>query len=256
MCLIVFSWNRAGPYKLIMAANRDEYFNRPTITADFWKDNTGIFGGRDSKAGGSWLAFNKNGKWAALTNYRESTAINKKKRSRGLLVSEYLSSDLDPREYSQKLDSENHLYAGYNLLLGSNGDIYYKSNRAKIAGRIEPGVNGLSNHLLNTDWPKVKKSRKRLENCIKESRHNLIERLFTLLSDDKTASIEEVPQTGLSIDWEITLSSIFIKSNHAYGTRSSTVFTIGYDNSIFFEERSFDSYCNEINRNSINLPPP
>ena len=79
MCLIVFSWNRTGPYKLIMAANRDEYFNRPTITAKFWKDKTGVFGGRDSKAGGSWLAFNENGKWAALTNYRDPTAINKKK---------------------------------------------------------------------------------------------------------------------------------------------------------------------------------
>ena len=199
---------------------------------------------------------NENGKWAALTNYRDPTAINKKKRSRGLLVSEYLSSDLDPREYSQKIDSENHLYAGYNLLLGSTSDIYYKSNRGKIAERLETGVNGLSNHLLNTDWPKVKKSRKQLKHYINESKHNLTERLFTLLSDDKTASIEEVPQTGLSIDWEIILSSIFIKSNHGYGTRSSTVFTIGYDNSIFFEERSFDSCCNEINRNSINLAPP
>ena len=255
MCLIVFSWNRPGPYKLIMAANRDEYFNRPTLAADYWKDKTGIFGGRDSQAGGSWLAFNENGKWAALTNYRESTAINKKKRSRGLLVSEYLSSDLDPNEYSEKIDSENHLYAGYNLLLGSTGHIYYKSNRAQITGRLEPSVHGLSNHLLNTDWPKVKQSRKQLESCIKAPKNNLTERLFALLSDDKTASIDEVPRTGLSIDWEITLSSIFIKSNQGYGTRSSTVFTIGHDNSIFFEERSFDSNSIEINRNAINLAP-
>jgi uncharacterized protein with NRDE domain len=176
------------------------------------------------------MGIDSTGRWAAVTNYREAhRPVNKGPLSRGYLTKDFLSSELSAKEYSSQLTSENLPYDGFNLLVGDSDDIFYISNRSARKKTLRTplpkvGLFGLSNHLLDTDWPKVKIGKERLSSIFQ---HDQIDpdQIFELLQDRVPAKNSELPNTGIPKDWEKTLSSTFIVSPE-YGTRSSTVVLI------------------------------
>ncbi len=169
MCLILFAWDVHPQYKLVLLGNRDEFYRRPTAKADFWNNAPEVFAGRDLQAGGTWMGINKNGKFSAVTNYRDlkNFITSSNFLSRGALVADYLKEDLKAEEYLIKLNKEAELYDGFNLLTGDFQNLYFFSNMEKRIKKIEPGIYGLSNHLLDTPWPKVVKGK----NILREVMH-------------------------------------------------------------------------------------
>lgn len=238
MCLILFAYKAHPKYKLIVAANRDEAYGRPTAPANFWEDAPGLLAGRDLEKMGTWMGVTTSGRFAALTNYRDPSEDTAGKRTRGELVADYLKGQENPQSYLQKRASRSKQYPGYNLLAGNIENLYYYSNRGNHIEKIEPGVHGVSNHLLNTDWPKVEKGKEGLGRIIAEDQPDLMDRLFVHLENADPAPDHLLPSTGVSLEWERLLSPMFIKSE-GYGTRSSTVILMN-DEEIFFKERVFN----------------
>ena len=237
MCLIVLAWRTQAPYRLIVAANRDEYFLRPAAPAGFWDDHPGVLAGRDLEAGGTWLGITLGGRFAALTNYRNPADKKTGAPSRGALVSEFLTGKAAPREYVRELEKRGSEYNGFGLLVGDAGSMYFLSNRGGHAARVEPGVRGLSNHLLDTPWPKVEKGKARL--AAQLDRPFDAEAAFALLDDTERAPEGDLPSTGVSLELEERLSAIRIPAVGGYGTRCSTVLALGMDGKIEFHERSY-----------------
>lgn len=239
MCLILFAYKKHPTYKLIVAANRDEFYQRPTAPAHFWEDATQILAGRDLEKMGTWMGVTKEGRFSALTNYRNPGEIVEGMKSRGELVSGALQFRGSLRTYMEALTTQDSLYPGYNLLSGDQNELYYYSNRGKNLTVISPGIYGVSNHLLDSDWPKVKRGKKALEKMIMTKEEIVVEELFSLLTNSEQAPDEYLPKTGVSLEMERMLSPLFIKSN-GYGTRSSTVLLMS-DDEIKYMERSFTS---------------
>lgn len=237
MC-IIFLANRVHPtYPLIVLANRDEFYARPTAAAGRWEDHPEIYAGRDLVAGGTWLGVTDGGKFAAVTNYREP-GVPKGELSRGELVADFLKSDEHIEQYLARVQSRAERYSGFNLLAGHAGsDIYYFSNRLGGTRRLEPGIYGLSNHLLNTAWPKVTNGLARFEQLVAEDSIS-IDKSFELLADETLAADADLPETGVGIERERLLSSIFIQTP-IYGTRSSTFVLFNNNFEFVFQERVF-----------------
>jgi uncharacterized protein with NRDE domain len=238
MCLIVFAYNVHPSYRLILAANRDEFYERPSAPADFWEDQPQVLAGRDLKEGGTWLGVTKKGKFAAITNYRDPASWKNDAPSRGKLVSNYISGKQNADNYLKKISSQIDKYNGFNLLLGNDNDLFVFSNRGEKQ-KLKPGIYGLSNHLLNTPWPKVSRSKRLLKAALDKKGNELEKALFALLSDRHIPPDNKLPATGIGLEWERVLSSIFITSP-VYGTRSSTILLIGKNNRVIFVEKVFD----------------
>jgi uncharacterized protein with NRDE domain len=238
MCLILAALDWHPDYALVVAANRDEFYDRPTASAAFWAEHPRILGGRDLRAGGTWLAIDRKGRFAAVTNYRQGEREPAAPRSRGLLVSDYLVADIDARTHVARVEREAASYNGFNLLAGDARELRWFSNREGRPRLLEPGIYGLSNHLLDTPWPKVTASKSALQALLGGGRADLAPGLFALLSDRTPALDQSLPRTGIGLAWERLLSSAFIASAE-YGTRSSTVVLIGRDGAVTFVERSF-----------------
>ncbi|MBU8880581.1 NRDE family protein [Bacillus sp. FJAT-29790] len=242
MCLILFAYKKHPKYKLIVAANRDEFYERPTASAYFWEDHPHILAGRDLEKMGTWMGVTSGGRFAALTNYRDPKEITAEKRSRGELVAGYLKGSLQPREYLQEAAKSRIIYPGYNLLAGNTDELYYYSNIEDKIQKVEPGIYGVSNHLLNTDWPKVKRGKEGLSTVMNGESEVNVEQLFALLQNADPAPDEALPSTGVSLEWERILSPMFIKSE-GYGTRSSAVLLMT-DEEIYYKERVFSKEGN------------
>jgi len=163
MCLILLSHNDHPTYKLVVAANRDEFYGRPTAPAAFWEDHGHILAGRDQKQGGTWMGVTRHGRWAAVTNYRDPSTQKEHARSRGHLVADYLRARSTPEAYLHQVAQESNRYRGFNILVGRPDQLGYYSNRDGAVRMLEPGCYGLSNHLLDTGWPKVERGRKNFE---------------------------------------------------------------------------------------------
>jgi uncharacterized protein with NRDE domain len=243
MCLILFAYKVHPKYKLMVAANRDEFYQRPTAPVHFWEDDPEILAGRDLEKLGTWMGVTKTGRFAALTNYRDPKEVTQGKRSRGELVANALQYKGDIKEYMQSLVRNNDTYPGYNLLASDSDELYYYSNVGKELITVTPGIYGVSNHLLNTTWPKVQTGKEGLAAILDSNQEDLVEPLLTLLQKVDQAPDEELPQTGVSLDLERLLSSMFIKSDN-YGTRSSTVLLMD-EQEIHYVERVFT--FNELN---------
>ncbi|MFZ3577221.1 NRDE family protein [Virgibacillus sp. DJP39] len=239
MCLINFQLNNHPKYKLIVAANRDEFYNRPTATAQFWKDNPKILAGRDLLQMGTWLGITKQGRFAALTNFRDPAEKTTGKVSRGDIVKSYLEEDDTPVDFLEKLKRNKDKYAGFNVLVGNFEKLFYYSNNQNEIMEIKAGTHGLSNHFLNTPWPKVEKGKKMLREYVNGQNEVQPEKLFNIISDTETASDDRLPQTGIDLELERKLSSQFITSPN-YGTRSSTVLLVDQDNQVTFVERTYE----------------
>lgn len=240
MCLINFQLQTHPKYKLIVAANRDEFYGRPTAPAQFWTDQPELLAGRDLLGMGTWLGITKSGRFAALTNYRDPSEKPEGKISRGEIVRNFLSGDMPAEEYLKELHLNKDKYNGFNLLVGTPDEIYYYSNVSGKIERVSPGTHGLSNHLLDTPWPKVVKGTNSLREYAGRHEDLEVESLFQILSNAEQATDEELPETGVGKDLERSLSSMFIKIPN-YGTRCSTIVLVDHQNRVTFSERTYEN---------------
>lgn len=244
MCIIFFAYKSHPNYRLIVAANRDERYARPTDRAHFWHDEPNILAGRDLEKMGSWLGITKTGRFAALTNFRNPNENQQNKQSRGQIVRNFLAGNESPRDFLVQLQQERNNYPGFNALTGNDDSLVYYSNYENEIKQLNPGIYGLSNHLLDTPWPKIEKGKRRME-ALLQHRTVGVNDLFDLLKDAEPAPKHKLPNTGVPKDLEKQLSSIFIKTPH-YGTRCSTIITVDHSGNVFFSERTFP------NRNNLN----
>jgi uncharacterized protein with NRDE domain len=236
MCLLLLSYRQHAGYPLVVAANRDEFYGRPTAPAAFWQDADGVFAGRDLMAGGTWMGVTVEGRFAAVTNYRQMGSVKPAAPSRGDLVAGYLKGHDAPLEYMQRLVPGADAYNGFNLVVGDPDGLVYFSNRGGAPRTLEPGLYGLSNHLLDTPWPKVVRGKAALRRVL-EAPALEREAIFDFLSDETRASDDLLPDTGVGRDWERVLSSLFISSEN-YGTRLSTVVLLDAGGALTFAERT------------------
>jgi uncharacterized protein with NRDE domain len=234
MCLIALAWQAHPDYPLIVMANRDEFHRRPAAPARFWPEAPSLLAGRDLSAGGTWLGVTRQGRFAALTNYRDPAAPPGE-RSRGLLVSQFLMGHERAISYAATVAAEGRHYGGFNLLLGDREALVIVSNRGTAPARLAPGIHGLSNHLLDTPWPKVAKARAGLQTRLAEPNADT---LLALLGDQAVAADADLPETGIGLAMERMLSPLFIHSPQ-YGTRASTVLLMGHER-VSFSEQTFD----------------
>ena len=221
-----------------MAGNRDEFYNRRTASADYWQDYPQILAGRDLEAGGTWMGMSTSGKISMLTNYRDPKNIDPAAPSRGQLVSDFLKLDIGPEKYLKGVDGNGKKYNGFNLIVGDSSELCYYSNYKKGIDRLTPGYYGISNHLLETPWPKVILGKQKMEHAIQREKID-VEEMFEVLYDDSTAPDDQLPDTGLPLERERALSSMFIKT-HNYGSRCSTVVLVDATNKVMFSERVYN----------------
>ncbi|WP_164669721.1 NRDE family protein [Virgibacillus doumboii] len=240
MCLINFQLKDHPNYKLIIAANRDEFYKRPTKEAHFWEDDPEILAGRDLKQMGTWLGITKHGRFAALTNFRDPEKTTPEQLSRGSIVKQYLAEDISSEDFLQSLKRNKENYAGFNVIFGNPDELFHYNNILNEAQKIHQGTHGLSNHTLNTPWPKVKKGKKNLREYVMSRKEVHPDRLFEIVSDAEEANDEELPQTGVGLEFERKLSPLFIKTPE-YGTRSSTVLLVDNNDNVTFIERTYSN---------------
>ena len=236
MCLLIIAYKIHPKYRLILAANRDEYYSRPSDHLNFWKENPCILAGKDLKYDGTWLGITRKGRFAAVTNFRDPSALRDGRPSRGLLVRRYLETDMSPSDYLNEVKRKATEYNPFNLVLGDRKDIWYYSNRAADIKRLEPGIYGLSNHLLDTPWPKVRRAKEGVKRIIEQDQIE-IKAIFELLKDRTIPPDNELPDTGVGYEKERMLAPIFIKSPD-YGTRSSSIILVE-EKMIHFYERNY-----------------
>ncbi|MBU3005245.1 NRDE family protein [Paraglaciecola arctica] len=238
MCILFVAVNQHKDYPLIIAANRDEFFNRPTAESHEWDPKQGIIAGKDLQAGGTWMGINKLGYIASLTNIRDPQRISDDAITRGALVTQFLQNP--DKQYQQKLRSSKNDYNGYNLLFGKWDQLAVYNNHLDQIQHLEDGYYGLSNASLNSPWPKINKGVSKLEEYCQDGHDINPEILFSLLLDKSLAADEDLPQTGIPLDWERRLSSIFILGKE-YGTRSSTVLKVDKHQNVSWHERTYDN---------------
>ena len=256
MCLALVACRAHPRHALLIAANRDEFHARAAEPAKWWPE--GILAGRDSVGGGTWFGVTRRGRWALVTNYREGVPRDPAAPSRGELVTLALNDSAPPLTCAARIAIEGGRYHGFNLLVGASfpglgasrenlespaprehTNAAYTSNRASGAVALGSGVHGLSNHLLETPWPKLLRSKARLSEALSNAA-DPVDAAFRILADRERAPPSTLPSTGVSPEWERLLSSAFIV-HPDYGTRCSTVFTIDGEGHARFAERSFDS---------------
>jgi uncharacterized protein with NRDE domain len=247
MCLIAVGWKLREDYPLMLAANRDEYFARPSAPADFWDDHVQILAGRDMQQGGTWLGLSRRGRFAAVTNFRGGHHAKLGQRSRGWLVRDYLLSPEAPSAFLGGVHAAADYYDGFNLIAGTSRGVFHYSNRNREITALSPGAHGLSNHLLNTPWPKVQRAREGLAALAHAPPSVLVQGLFSLLADRTLPADEALPDTGIGLERERLLSTAFIRSAE-YGTRCSTVLLIDRSGHVQFEERTFAADGAEVAR--------
>ena len=239
MCLLLIGWKSHPRYRLVIAANRDEFHERASAPLAWWQDDQRILGGRDLKAGGTWLGVARSGRFGVVTNYRDLQAPAENAPSRGSLVPRFLTGATSPNEFLDDLRGAAPRYSGFNLLLGGSRALYYFSNRGPAAPQaLASGVYAISNHLLDTPWPKVVRTKGKFADLIALGDPH-VEDLFSLLNDRTPAGENELPTTGLPHDWERMVSAPFIV-NERYGTRCSSVLLVERTGRTVLYERRYD----------------
>lgn len=236
MCLILLAWQAHPEFPLVVAANRDEFFARPTAPAGFWKEAPTLLAGRDLKAGGTWMGYTRHGRFAALTNYRDPGQMRPDAESRGGLVTDFLAGKEPPEAYLERIAGISSRYNGFNLLVGDPRALAWYSNVGGGRRILEPGLYGVSNHLLDTPWPKLTSAKSALAEALVALPEERA--LFDLLRDDGIHPDELLPRTGVSLEWERILSSAFVRAP-GYGTRSSTVLLVDRQGRASYDEQTW-----------------
>ena len=249
MCLIFVALKRHPEYPLIVAANRDEFFERPTQALHRW--DSGVFAGKDLTAGGTWMGFTKTGRFAALTNYRDPNNSVNNPISRGQLVADFLQSENQAEDYLKAVECNRDRYEGFNLLVGNTENLWYFSNKSEPdsfkqnAAPLAAGIYGLSNHLLDTPWPKVSQGKQAFEETVvrqRQTTETLVENLFNVMNHREQANDELLPNTGVGLEMERYLSPRFITTPFGrYGTRCSTVLLCDKNGAAFMYEKTWNA---------------
>ncbi len=259
MCLIIFAYQESPLFPLVVAANRDELFTRPTTQANFWQDEETaqqILAGRDLQAGGTWLGVTRDGRFAAVTNIRDPSQTEPRPRSRGDLTRQFLAGTQSPKQYCGALAGNFDLFAGYNLLVGDTTSLFYVNNQEEKVWELEAGIYGLSNGLLNSSWPKVNQGRENLRTLMKSPEELDTDALITMMGDRTQARDDDLPNTGIDIEIERKLSSAFILNpERQYGTLCSTAIILEKSGELRFSEQNFDSLGNKTEGHFYQLPP-
>jgi uncharacterized protein with NRDE domain len=241
LCLLVLAWQAHARYRLILAANRDEFHARPAAPLAPWRDPD-ILAGRDLAAGGTWLGVDRQRRFAVVTNFRELPAASSTAPSRGRLIPEFLAARASPQTFLSSLAPAAADYAGFNILVGDVDELWYASNRAPdFARRLAAGVYGLSNRLLDTPWPKLTRVRRRFEAWLGAAPLPPTRELLAMLAD-RTPSVagEDAYPADLAPEWRQALSAPFVL-HPVYGTRCSTVVLLAADGGLHMSERRYDA---------------
>lgn len=234
MCLISFNWLNHPVYKLILVANRDEFFDRQTNSLHRWP--SGFYAGKDLRGGGTWMGVHPKGKFAALTNFRHQKSIRQTPISRGKLVKGFLECEDSPFEYLEKLQENMHRYDGFNLLVANSQEMGYLSNHRQGIQKVGKGVHGISNAFLDTPWPKVDLAKRDLADLIFKEEFSIDALMGTVQSRDLVPD-EQLPNTGISLAMERELSAQFIRKGDEYGTVNTTVVLWKHDGEVVIQER-------------------
>jgi len=237
MCLVVLAWDAHPRCRLLVAANRDEFHARPSQALGWWPDRTGVLAGRDLQAGGSWFAMHRDGRFATVTNYREHARKPPGQRSRGELVADFVAGSTTPAAFVRDIGGTR--YAGFSLLVGDSDELWYVSNRGDGPVRLEPGVYGLSNAVLDTPWPKVVRSREALRELVLAG-DPAEPALMRLMADRTPAPARDVEPGDLPFAEARALTAPFIVSPD-YGTRCTTTLEWRRDGRVSVCERRFDA---------------
>lgn len=237
MCLIAFAWRAHADYRLLLAANRDEFHARPAEPLHWWQDGPPILAGRDLSAGGTWLAIGETGRFATVTNYRETLKAQPAERSRGELVAGFVAGGDAPLEFMRGVDGDR--YAGFSLLAATAESMAYVSNRGDAARPLAPGLYGLSNASLDTPWPKVRRSKTRLAKLLARETPDF-DALFELLADREPATVGQAEAEGVPPELARAVSAPFIVTPQ-FGTRCSTVLSVASSGEVRIVERRYDS---------------
>jgi uncharacterized protein with NRDE domain len=243
MCLILLAWHVHPDYPLVVAANRDEYFARPSAPAAFWPQAPDVLAGRDQEAGGTWLGITRQQRFSALTNFREGGKQRPDAPSRGALVADFLVGDADPQDYLAALAARSADYNGFNLFVADERRLGYCSNRGDGPRWLTPGIYGLSNHLLDTPWPKLAAAKVAFAKALDDLPAQ--DRFFALLADREIVPDTRLPETGVPLGWERILSAVFVNSPN-YGTRASTLLTTHRTGWVTLIERSFGAQATPL----------
>lgn len=259
MCLVLVVHDAQAPYRLVVAANRDEYHARPAAPADWWEDRPDVVAGRDLESGGTWLGASRRGRFATVTNVRAGHPVRRGPRSRGLIVTDFLEADTRADEFATALVDDGSAYDGFNLLAWDGRTLAWCSNRSGSVRTLEPGVWTLSNADLDTRWPKTERLRDAYAAVARSASADLATGLLVALRDSRRAPADALPDTGVGRDLESVLSPIFIEGS-GYGTRCSTVLLVDERGAAEFRERRFDA-SGEMTGESryvfdIDLSPP
>jgi uncharacterized protein with NRDE domain len=242
MCLLIFAHQVSAQYSLALAANRDEFYARPTAPADFWVDYPTLLAGRDLEQGGTWMGITRCGRFAAVTNYRDPSRTTVAPRSRGELPLQYLTGQQDPQTFLDEIAPLATQYAGFNLLIGDKNSLWYFSNSSAHAGKapqlLAPGIYGLSNAELDTPWPKVELGKEKLLQLLGTD-HLSHEDLSRVVADRSQADTESLRRQGRDSAMEQILSAQFINTE-SYGTRSTTSLWIDNNGKTSWQERSYN----------------
>ncbi len=255
MCLLVLAWRAHPRYRLVLAANRDEYHERPAAALGKWPAPQEILAGRDLRAGGTWLGLDRARRFGVVTNFRDLQPPQPGAPSRGQLILKFLGSAHTAAAFFAALAPQASGYSGFNLLLADQDSLWYGCNRATpFARALPPGVYGLSNEFLDTPWPKLARVRAGFERWLEQPRHSPAE-LFTLLNDrERVADEVRLPHTGLTREWERVLSAPFVQ-HPDYGTRSSTVLLLEPHGGGYLAEQRFDSRGERSGETEFQLNP-
>ena len=245
MCLILVAWQAHPDYPLVVAANRDEFFARPAAPAGWWQDAPDVFAGRDLEAGGTWLGLSRAGRFAGLTNFRAPQRNQVGTPSRGALVADFLGSTESTAEALARLQREGPRYNAFNLFVSDGDTLGIYESESGAARLLEPGVHALSNHLLDTPWPKVRAGKARLFRALQALPDDTP--LVELLRDDRPAPDAELPRTGVSLAWERMLSSAFLRAP-GYGTPCFTVVLLDRHGWTHIQESTWNEVGRETDR--------
>ncbi|UAA40503.1 NRDE family protein [Paraneptunicella aestuarii] len=253
MCILFIAVNQHKDYPLIVAANRDEFYARPTAPSEFWSDNPNILAGRDIQAGGTWMGINRQGAFAGLTNIRAPHTFRAEAKSRGELVSQFLTAPPDNQTYLQQIRNSASYYNGYNLIFGRWNNLMVYNNHLDQVDQLETGFYGLSNAWLNSDWPKIETGVDGLKKVCQNMEKFDKDSLFSLLGNQIKAEDHLLPETGVAPELEKELSSIFIHLPN-YGTRSSTLMYVDQNHHVHWHERSFDTGAKISQESQFSFP--
>lgn len=252
MCLAAIAYQSHPEFPLIMISNRDEFYNRPSEEAGFRGTDNQILCGKDLLQGGTWTGVNKDGKMILLTNYRDPELHQDNRNSRGEIPFHFLEQNEPVEAFIDFLKSTASDYNGYNLIFGTSEKLYYFSNITLEANELSPGIYGLSNHLLDTSWPKTNRVKNSLTNHLKYCNHVSFNELIYMMKHPDKAPDHELPATGVPIEWERELSSVFIQSKE-YGTRATTVLLVNKTGDVTFIEQNYNDRGEMGNRNEFHF---